>query len=117
MNYPSDQLQPITRLPALLEAISRQLQFLQEQITTLQKLRQSQETLDELSLARLRRIYSEMADLPTLLHEQLVYWDTVAVTTEQRNNLELFAQCITVLDDGIAVILELIQLLRTRYSA
>ena len=83
---PQPRWQPISMLPVIAQLIDDTLASAEEQHATLQEVLCWPHVLDDATVSRTRRVYTETADDIWLYEEQLAHWKRTDLTVAQRGN-------------------------------
>ena len=99
--------QPISRLPLIASIIDGMLADDRQTSATLLEARPKPHVLDDATVARTKRVFTEQQDDLWLYEEQLARWRHEALTTGQRREVERLAGQLTRVREVVAAILAL----------
>ncbi len=85
---PTPQWQPIGKLPVIAYAIDGMLESAEEQYPTLEEAWPTPHVLDDYTVGRVVKVYTEQRDDLWLYEEQLRRWSAQALTAAQRREVE-----------------------------
>ena len=109
---PTPRFHPITALPMIAEAIDGMLSDAQTQWPNLDVVRDKPYVLDDATIERLIRCYSEQRSYVPIYKEQLARWAKLDLTGEQRATVKRSQGQINDLDRILSDILDLAQELK-----
>ncbi len=99
--------QPISSLPRIATVIDGQLQACRSQHQTLLKAAGQPYTLDDATVARVRRVFGDTADGLAIYDEQLARWNKQPLASDQRHEVERLAAQVASLHEVVDQILAL----------
>jgi hypothetical protein len=99
--------QPISRLPLIASIIDGMLADDQQTYATLLEARPKPHVLDDATVARTRRVFTEQQDDLWLYEEQLARWKRLDLTAGQRREVERLAGQLARVREVVAAILAL----------
>lgn len=98
---------PVSFLPTYTELIDGTLQEAEGQLRLLEQAGPRPYALDDATVSRVIRCYSESAAYIPLYREQLTRWERLQLTTEQRSEVERLKTRVDALSDVLDAILSL----------
>ncbi len=104
---PTPIWRPISFLPTYTQLIEGTLQEAKEQLELLEQARPRPHVLDDATINRVIRCYSESATYIPLYMEQLTRWEVLELTTGQRTEVERLKTQVDALADVVDAILSL----------
>ena len=104
---PQPTWRPISWLPTISSAISGGLATAQEFRSTLEQGWEQPYRMDEATLARVRRVYTEQAEDVELYAEQLRRWQAGSMSLAQRQEVDRLAGQVEQWRSAVVVVLEL----------
>jgi hypothetical protein len=104
---------PISRLPMIATAIDEMLGLAEEQYGNLQQARERPHVLDDYTVSRVAKVFTEQSNDLWLYEEQLARWKKDELTATQRREVERLDEQLTRLREAIASILSLAEELKS----
>ncbi len=104
---PEPTWQPISRLPLIASIIDGMLADDQQTYATLLEARPKPHVLDDATVARTRRVFTEQQDDLWLYEEQLARWKRLDLTASQRREVERLTGQLARVREVVAAILAL----------
>ena len=104
---PTPIWRPVSFLPTYTQMIDGTLQEAEDQLELLEQARPRPHVLDDATVNRVIRCYSESATYIPLYREQLTRWELLELTTEQRSGVERLKTQVDALSDVLDAILSL----------
>ncbi len=104
---PTPIWRPVSFLPTYTQMIDGTLQEAEDQLELLEQARPRPYALDDATVNRVIRCYSESATYIPLYREQLTRWELLELTTEQRTEVERLKTQVDALSDVLDAILSL----------
>jgi 2-phospho-L-lactate transferase/gluconeogenesis factor (CofD/UPF0052 family) len=105
---PQNNWQPIAMLPKIAEAIDGMLAEANKMHKRLTQAKLTPHILDNVTVDRLIRAYEQQKTDLSLFEEQLRHWQTLALETKQKAEVERLQGELSKLDDQIRAILTLV---------
>ncbi len=109
---PTPIWQPISALPLVVQMIDEPLDEAETQLKNLEEARHRPYVLDDGLLQRVQQVYSEQAEFIPIYQEQLVRWEQLDLTAEQRSEVERLKTQVDSLRDVLNSILSLVEELK-----
>jgi hypothetical protein len=91
-NHPEPRWQPLSMLPTIGAVIDDQLVFAKEQYTSLLAARERPHVLDDETVERVIRVYTEQLDYVSLYREQLTQWRATQPARVQNDEIARLLQ-------------------------
>ena len=107
MNFQDIIWQPIGVLPALIELLEQQLVDAGTQLNNLQRCIGRPHVLDDETLDRVVRLYTDQRDFLNIYREQIVRWTSEGTTPQQNAAFERFSALIVDVDSALGEVLTL----------
>jgi hypothetical protein len=107
MPTPQPQWQPISKLPLLTHHIDGMLEAAQEQYQTLLPAKARPHALDDYTVNRVIKVFTELQEDLWLFDEQLKRWSEATLSTQQRKEVERLQDQMMKLREQITTILAL----------
>ena len=104
---PTPIWRPVSFLPTYTQMGDGTLQEAEDQLELLEQARPRPHVLDDATVNRVIRCYSESATYIPLYREQLTRWELLELTTEQRSGVERLKTQVDALSDVLDAILSL----------
>ncbi len=104
---PTPIWRPINFLPTYTELIDGTLEEAKDQLALLEQARPKPYALDDATVTRIIRCYTESATYIPLYREQLTRWERTELTTEQRREVDRLKPQVDELADVLDAILSL----------
>jgi hypothetical protein len=104
---PKVNWQPISALPLIGSMIDGLLDEVEQQYGNLQSCRPQSHVLDDYTIGRVIKVYTEQADDVGLYAEQLFHWNRLNLMPPQRQEVARLSQQIPRIRERISAILEL----------
>ena len=104
---PTPIWRPINFLPTYTELIDGTLEEAKDQLALLEQARPKPYALDDATVTRIIRCYTESATYIPLYREQLARWERTELTTEQRREVDRLKSQVDDLADVLDAILSL----------
>ncbi|HEX3643770.1 MAG TPA: hypothetical protein VHV10_20975 [Ktedonobacteraceae bacterium] len=106
-NQPQPQWQPISMLPTIATHIDGMLEAAQEQYKTLLPAKARPHALDDYTVNRVKKVFTEQQNDLWLFDEQLKQWQSNQLTGEQRKEVERLQGQMKKLREQVTTILTL----------
>jgi hypothetical protein len=106
-NQPQPQWQPISMLPTIATHIDGMLEAAQEQYQTLLPAKAKPHVLDDYTVNRIKKVFTDQQNDLWLFDEQLKRWQSNQLTGEQRKEVERLQGQMKKLREQVKTILEL----------
>jgi hypothetical protein len=106
-NQPQPQWQPISMLPTIATHIDGTLEAAQEQYETLLPAKARPHALDDYTVNRVKKVFTEQKNDLWLFEEQLKRWQSNQLTGEQRKEVERLQGQMKKLREQVKTILDL----------
>src|SRR5207253_1891977 len=106
-SQPTPHWRPVAQMPLIATAIDGMLEGADEQYQTLQPARSRPYVLDDATVGRLIKVFTEQRDMLWVFEEQLHRWEAEDLTDAQRREVRRLRGQLERLRQVIAAILEL----------
>jgi hypothetical protein len=106
---PTPRFQPLDQVPLIASVIDGMLEAAQEQDQTLQPVRHRPHVLDDVTVQRVIRVFTEQRDGLWIFEEQLRRWRALSLTADQAREIERLAgqlERLRAVDEGILALAE-----------
>lgn len=107
MPRPTPNWQPLSMLPMMADMVSGMLDEVNTQIQTLRQAQERPHVLDDYTVGRVLKVYSEQQDFLWVYEAQLERWQQETLTATQRQQTEQMAAQLAQLKPGLIEILEI----------
>ena len=106
-NRPTPNWQPLSMLPMLADMLSAQVEEVNTQLETLKAAQARPHVLDDYTIGRVLKVYSEQQDFLWVYEAQVERWQKESLTAKQRQQTEQMSKDLKELTPKLKALLEI----------